>query len=138
MTQIVFLNTPNPATKIERLVATINDHFQRGERSLVLVPNVEAAQFVDALLWKTPEESFIPHQIVHTMTETPIAISQTAQNHNQATVLINLQVEVPNNWNAFATVYELMDGTHPQKLELAQRRLQRYKDLGANVKLVTN
>ena len=132
-TQVIFLNTPTPNAKIERLIAALQDHYLRGERSLVLVPNQEAAQFLDALLWKAPEESFMPHQIVQGASNSPIAISLTTQNHNNASMLLNLQSEVPSFWNAFATVYELMDGTHPNKLQAAQSRLQHYKNANANV-----
>jgi len=42
---------------------------------MILVPNIEAAQYVDSLLWKTPTDSFIPHVITQSTSSEWIVIT---------------------------------------------------------------
>lgn len=131
--QVVFLNAPTPQAKLERIVTAVQDHFQKLERLLILVPNVESAQFIDTLLWKSPEEGFIPHQITEAPCETPVVITRRMENFNKASVLLTLLPEIPPFWKDFSLIYELMDETHPQKLQLSRSRLQTYQGLASVV-----
>lgn len=93
---IIFIRVADNKTKIWRLCECIKTHFHRGERLQLSVQGQEAAKYVDDLLWRLPEESFLPHQITHSPSNERIAITLGHDNFNQATVLFNLQPSAPS------------------------------------------
>lgn len=122
MTKVHFLKVVDNQTKLVRITQTVQKHFEQNAAVLILAPNLEAAQYIDQLLWKYPEESFLPHAIAEGPTTERIAISTDSRNVNKATVLINLCPAVPANYHEFHTIYELYDQTHPSKEELSRQR----------------
>jgi DNA polymerase-3 subunit chi len=102
---------------------------------LIAVPNFQAAQYIDNLLWRIPEESFIPHIIADAPTAEWIAITmQDQQNVNQAARLLNLCSTPSALYQQVEEVYDLYDETHPQKKDLSQQRLRLYQAKGLLVK----
>lgn len=96
---------------------------------------MEAAQYIDALLWRLPEESFIPHVIANTSTLEWIAITtQEQHNINQASRLLNLCPAASALYQQVEEIYDLFDESHPQKIELSQQRLRFYQAKGLIVK----
>ncbi len=103
---------------------------------LITVPNLQAAQYVDSLLWRLPEESFVPHVISDTPTSEWIAITMQEQhNVNQAVRLLNLCTTPTALYQHVEEIYDLLDETHSQKLELSQQRLRFYQAKGFTVKV---
>ncbi|MBA3957454.1 MAG: DNA polymerase III subunit chi [Parachlamydiaceae bacterium] len=130
---IYFLNIPDNASKLTRLCATVQKHFEQGQKVLIQVANDEAAIYIDQLLWRLPEEGFLPHQIAKKATNETIAISTTANNWNNANILINLCPDMSQMCERFEMVYELNDTTHPEKLRLSLKRQNDYKASGYTV-----
>lgn len=121
-TKVHFLKVVDNQTKLLRICQTVQKHFDQNTPVLILVPTLEAARYIDELLWKTPPESFLPHAIAEGPTTECIAISTDSQRVNQAKVLVNLCQTVPTNYMDFHTIYELYDQTHPSKEELSRQR----------------
>lgn len=126
----------NPA-KIQLICNKAHESILHEKRLLIFVPNIEAAQYVDNLLWKTPIDSFIPHTIAQTASKEWIVITyQNSDNLNQAEWLLNLCHSLHPAYHQFQEVYELLDETNGEKKDLSQKRIEAYKTLGTPVKIM--
>lgn len=130
---IIFLRVADNSAKTARLCTIVQQHFEHGDRMLITVANDEVAGYVDQLLWRLPEESFLPHQIVRGPSEEKIVITTGKENYNKAKVLLNLCPDASPISSQFQIVYELLDETHPDKLRLSQQRQRDYEAGGYNV-----
>jgi DNA polymerase III subunit chi len=124
---IIFLSVANNATKLEKICSTVYQHYEQKERVLITVPSQEAALYIDQLLWRSPEESFLPHLITETPSEEPVVITTVLRNLNQAKILLNLCPEASGIASEFSRVYELLDLTHPSKEKLSRERQAAYR-----------
>ncbi len=132
-TKVHFLKVIDNQSKLIRITQTIQKHFEQNATVLIIVPTIEAAQYIDQLLWKLPEESFLPHAIAEGPTTERIAISTDARNVNHATILLNLNQTAHPHPKEFHTIYELYDQTHPSKEELSQQRHATYQQQGLDI-----
>lgn len=104
---------------------------------LIAVPSLEAAQYVDLLLWRHPEESFIPHVLTSHPTQEWIAITvQPTLNLNKAQVLFNLCTNIPSISDEMDYIYEIFDETQTDKNLLSQERMGTYQSKGYIVHLI--
>lgn len=127
---VIFLKVMDNAMKAKRLSDAVNYYFLQQVSILLLVPNDQAAQYVDQLLWRLPENSFLPHQITQETTNELIAISTAQSNLNHAQTLINLCPTACSIADQFITIIELLDHTSVEKLQLSQQRQAAYRSLG--------
>lgn len=135
MTSVTLLKVSDNQAKLQRICETIRQHFESGNAVIVFVPNQDAAKYVDELLWRMPEESFIPHAISNTSSKDPIVITTEPKNLNQAKIMLNLCPGISPLSGDFQSVYDLIDETHPSKVELSAQRLAAYKSNGFSVYL---
>ena len=139
-TKVIFYRVKDSAAKIQLICMKAHEAVQHEKRLLVSVPTLQAAQYIDALLWKLPEESFLPHVISDAPTLEWIAITvqdQAKQNHsnvNQAARLLNLCSTPATLHQQVEEIYELWDETDPQKTELSQQRFRFYQTKGCEVR----
>ena len=131
--QVIFLKTPSNESKMNAICKSVWHHFNQGHAILIAVPNHDAALYVDQLLWRFPEESFLPHAIADVATTERVVITVAGTNVNQASILLNLCPMASSICTQFTTVYELLDETHPDKLRLAQQRQSTYEAQGLGV-----
>jgi len=135
---IFFVSVKDNSIKQQSLCTLVHKHFERGERILIATPSAEAASFVDQLLWRWPDDSFIPHTIVDSSTsKEPIVITTSRENVNQAHILINLCSEICENRGSFRRIYELLDLTHPLKEQNSQKRKSGYQSFGFIPKVIS-
>ena len=66
LTKVNFYQVKNNSAKILLICAKAQEAIQHEKRLIIAAPNLEAAEYIDALLWNTPAESFIPHIISDT------------------------------------------------------------------------
>lgn len=126
-TRIVLFQTRDPKSKLMRLIETATAHFEKKERLLILVEDEKTAQFVDELLWKSPETSFLPHVTTDEPTQELIAVTRQKKNINGAKFAFNLcstplMIEGP-----FRVIYDFEDLTSPNKQHLSSLRFEAYK-----------
>jgi DNA polymerase III subunit chi len=132
---IAFYRVKDNLAKIQLICGKAQEAFAQEKRLLIAVQTFEAAQYVEALLWRIPPESFIPHTISDTTTSEWIAITMQDQlNVNHAPRLLNLCPTASALYQAVEEVYELYDESHPQKIELSQKRARFYQEKGLLVK----
>lgn len=134
MTHILFHTVTDNNSKLSRIAHIVQEHFYKKDKILIFVPSDEAATFLDQLLWRLPEGSFLPHAIVKGPSNERIAVTTVSENVNHANVLINLVQAVPAHAQQFERIHELMDLTHPAKKELSEKRLEEYTALKLSVK----
>lgn len=127
---IYFLEVADNAAKLQCICNTTLELFYKNKKILIAVATNEAAIYIDQLLWKQPEESFLPHVVSKSAVNDRVVITTAQANLNQAEVLINLCSDTPSNFKAYQTIYELMDLTHPEKKALSEKRLAAYKAAG--------
>lgn len=135
--RICFIPVRDNASKLNAICRCVQKHFDRKESILIAAPNNEAAEYVDHLLWKFPEESFLPHQIVANLTTEPVAITTQMANLNQAKILFNLSPAASPIFNEFECIYELYDETHPSKAELSAKRKAFYQERNCQIENFT-
>ncbi len=126
--KVIFFRVSNNQTKILRIYTTIQRHFEKGEKVLVILPNQEAEKYFDELLWKIPPESFLPHTRTSKPCQARIVVTEVQKNLNQATVLWNLCPEVTPLYNQFEMIYELLDETSKEKEKQSTNKIAAYKE----------
>lgn len=134
---IIFITVRDNATKLHFIGATSLESLQTKNRLLITTPNLQAANYVDLLLWKSPEESFIPHIVSDMPTNEWIVITlQDRINNNRASRLLNLCNNPSPLYSSVHEVYEFYDETHPEKLRVSQEKLRFYESLGPKVTIM--
>lgn len=126
--KVTMIPVKDNGSKIQAIVQAVQNQLDQGNRVLILVPNQEAAAFIDQLLWKVPEESFSPHQIVTTSTSELVAITTVQANLNNAQTLINLNPQISPISSQFSSIIDLLDQTHPTKHQLSLERQAAYQN----------
>lgn len=59
--KVIFIAIQQPRDKITLLLSIAHEAFSKKEPLYILVENNKAADYIDALLWATPKNSFLPH-----------------------------------------------------------------------------
>ncbi|HEV8051477.1 MAG TPA: DNA polymerase III subunit chi [Parachlamydiaceae bacterium] len=130
LTRVCFIRVTDNASKLQKLCAMIHDHFIKKDKVLIVVPSTEAAKYIDQLLWRMPEESFVPHAIASGATKEQIAITTNLTNLNSASVLVNLLSNIHPNPGPVDLIYELLDLTSKEKEEISRKKQDNYRNAG--------
>ena len=126
MSRITFLKVATNQEKLVTITKIVERHFDLAQNILISTPNDQVSNYIDQLLWRLSEESFVPHTIATTSCQDAVIITSTSENLNQATVLINLCPTSHPSFNDFSIVYELYDLTHPEKEASSKARHESY------------
>jgi DNA polymerase-3 subunit chi len=136
VSKVLFYRVKDNTAKLHLICSKAQEAFKQEKRLLIAVPNLQAAQYIDTLLWRQPAESFLPHVITDSSVSEWIAITiQDQHNVNQAVRLLNLCSSPSPLYQHVEEVYDLFDETHPEKVELSQQRVQFYQSKGLLVKV---
>lgn len=128
-TRVVFFQVNDNPTKLKKIVEIAHLHFSKKEPLLILVEEA-GLKFVDELLWKYPETSFLPHKIEEGESDELITITKSKKNLNQAHVAFNLCPTALLLESPFKMIYEFEDLTAPIKKNLSSSRFDAYKSAG--------
>lgn len=135
--KVTFYKVKDNSSKIQLIVNKAQEAYLHEKRLLIVVPNSDAAQYVDSLLWRIPQDSFLPHIISDTPTEEWIAITtQDKHNINQACLLLNLCSTPTTLYQKVEEIFDLIDETHQNKIELSLQRLSFYQAKGLTIKTI--
>ncbi len=130
LTRIVFFQVRDNTSKLKRIAETAQTHFEKKELFLILAEDSRSQQFVDELLWKLPESSFLPHIASDDAVKDLIAIAKVKKNVNGARVAFNLCPTPLLIEGPFRIIYEFEDLTSPSKKNLSTLRYDAYKKMG--------
>ncbi len=122
MSNVLFFPVKGNDAKLLKICKVATLHVQRKEKLIILVSDQIAFDFVDELLWRLPEEGFLPHP-------NPFLTIETEPN-GEASALFNLQPLAFLKNNSFKKIYELEDYTSSEKLRLSKQRYQMYRNAG--------
>ncbi|MBS4169161.1 DNA polymerase III subunit chi [Parachlamydia sp. AcF125] len=128
-----FFSVNNAREKLTSICQIVQHHFLKKKRLLIAAPNEEAAQYLNGLLWKYPEESFVPHIWTESPTEECVAITCSQDNVNRASILLHLGPSVHVKWGLFQQIYELFDQTDQEKQKASEARKAYYIEVGCQV-----
>lgn len=125
------INEPVPETFACRLVDKI---YQQKHLVYIHTASLEAAKKLDDSLWTFRDISFIPH-CLHGESSTPmplIQIGHAAHPEAPYDILINLTHDIPNFFNHYKRVIEIVPQEKDWK-ESARKKYRVYKDKGCEL-----
>lgn len=126
--RVIFFQVNDALSKLKKIVEMAHYHFVRKEHLLIFVEEEKSEKFVDDLLWKEPNTSFLPHSVSDGPSNDLIVITKSKNNVNNAKVAFNLcptALFLP-----LKTIYEFEDLTAPVKKNLSIQRFDVYKKAG--------
>ncbi len=127
--KVIFLEVHDSSAKLLHLCRIAERHFTAKEPLQILVPDKAALEFVDALLWRLPEESFLPHATSEIPTQELVVITTERAILNSALALFNLATSAFLD-HPVKTVYDFDDHSSPEKKQASQHRYLAYRQAG--------
>ena len=123
--RVIFLEVTFAKKKIEWITKLAQSHFDQNQTLHFFIDSEQASQFIDKILWSSPQMSFLPHS---TKGKGLITISdQLDPNcHN----IFNLTPNTLTVNDHTTTLYEFDDQTAPSKIETAKKKYSFYKKEG--------
>lgn len=126
--KVVFFPVKDTSTKLSKICQTALSHFEKKEHFLIIAANHTALDFIDHLLWRLPEESFLPHTMTDMPSKDLICLSLEKTNINQASYVFNLLSEPLFMQDDYVkTIYEFEDMTSPDKQKSSKERYMAYR-----------
>ncbi|MBX9745035.1 MAG: DNA polymerase III subunit chi [Chlamydiales bacterium] len=136
-TRVVFFQVRENRTKLQRIAEMAGTHFEKRDPFLIFVEDQKAQIFVDELLWKLPETSFLPHLATDDGTKELLVITKSKININQAKIAFNLCSTPLLIQGPFRIIYDFEDLSSPTKKELSSLRFNAYKQAHYLIEAVT-
>ena len=132
--KITFYKVRDNSVKVRYISNKVLEALKNEKRLLIAVPNLQAAEYVDKLLWRISPESFVPHVITDVTSSEWIVITlQQEHNVNQASLLINLCANATPLYQSVEAVYEFYDETASEKTSLSDKKMEFYREKGCQV-----
>ena len=130
MTEVAFhFNAPDSLSYACRL---LRKAVGSGAKVVVTGP-AETLQELDALLWTFSATDFVPHCLAdseaHVVAASPVVLATSIASPAHQQVLLNLGRLVPEGFDRFERVIELV-GQDEQQRQLARARWKQYTDRG--------
>lgn len=133
ITRVIFFQVRDNATKLKYICETAQLHFEKKDFFSIFVDDEKGETFVDELLWKLPETSFLPHAIADQTTQERIVITKLKKNFNNSRMVFNLCSTPLSIEGSFKIIYEFEDHTNPMKQRLSTIRFDAYKKMGFSI-----
>lgn len=129
--RVLFFEVKTPGEKVRKIPEIAAEFFTKNEKLLIYSPESNILQYIDDLLWKSPEESFLPHQITSTKCQDMIILTDQISNPNEANSIFNLSKDaLLSPMEHISKIYEFDDHSDPQKKELSEKRYAAYRKAG--------
>ncbi len=108
-----------------------------GHKIYIHTDSAEQARYLDDLLWTFRQGSFIPHALCPAPPNdaSPVLIGWQGAPSNRQEVLINLGTQVPDFFEHFERVVELVD-QDPETLKQSRTRFRAYREQGCEPETV--
>lgn len=109
MTQISFFH--GARDRLQAAAQWVNTAYSQNTSVLIYAPDEAHANIIDRLLWTQPALGFTPHCRVGDALagETPILITSTLDSHLKNHVLVNLSNNIPDAFERFSKIVEIID-----------------------------
>jgi len=110
--------------------------YLRELRAVLLANSAGDARALDQLLWTFSDRSFVPHdrfeERLAAESAAPVHLSADAASAPPADVLVNVSDRLPEGFERYRRVAEVIDG-EPRRRELARARFKAYRELNLAV-----
>lgn len=130
-TDFYLLPTENLAERDSFVCRLIEKAFLSGKTLYVATDSAEEATKLDQLLWEFRADSFIPHQLSDSPSESPIIIG-TLSTMQSADILLNLSQQNPPEQLPYQRLIEVIP-KDPAWQDKARERFRQYRKLGYNL-----
>ncbi len=129
MTRIEFLH--DAPDRIAAAADWLRQAWQKRRPVLVYVPERQAAEQLDRLLWCQPATGFLPHCGAESSlaAETPIILAGTLEQLPHDRCLLNLGNELPPGFSRFEELVEIVSTADVDRLP-ARERFKFYRERG--------
>ena len=110
--------------------------WHHGHRVHLHVDSPESARRLDELLWTWRDESFVPHSVCgadEASADAPVTIGSGSLPLFDSDVLLNLDSYVPDGFDRFARVAEVVGGGEPAR-SAGRERFRRYRAHGCELR----
>lgn len=129
-----FFQVKSDQTKKQKLIQIAEEYFEKKEPLLFKAPHQKALEYLDLLLWRLPQDSFLPHVVQDTPCDDLIVLTASEENPNRSRSLFNLTTEpILNPDHFFTHIYEFEDLSSTHKNKLAQDHYRAYKEQGYTI-----
>jgi DNA polymerase-3 subunit chi len=118
------------ATPIERaLPRLVEKAYSAGHRVLLVDSIPERLEMFNQVLWTYSTLTFLPHGTENEgpPENQPIFLSPTADNKNQADILLTTDGTTPGNAENFNRIIDIFDGNDAEALQKARARWKKYQ-----------
>lgn len=132
MHRVTFFQVSNDQMKRARIISIAEEYFEKKQSLLFKLPHQKALEYLDLLLWRVPQDSFLPHVIKDTPCNDLIVLTSSEENPNQARSIFNLTASPITNPD-FITIYTFEDLSSTEKNTIAQQHYHTYKLLGYKI-----
>lgn len=134
MTRIDFYLLPEDDRKSLAACRLAHKAFRLGHRIYIFAPNATESGQLDQLLWTFNPGSFVPHKINDgsAADDMPVLIGHEAPPESFKDVLISLTPQVPEFFERFERVAELVAADDTEKAS-ARERFRFYRERGCDV-----
>ena len=134
--RVTFFQVADDQQKRSKILHLAQEYFEKKEPLLIRLPHKKALEYVDILLWRVPQDSFLPHIIKDELCKDLIVLTTSENNPNGARSILNLCLRpIANGDLSFTRIYELEDLASSNRNKSAQERYKKYKDQGFSVTL---
>jgi len=134
--RVTFFQVADDQQKRSKILHLAQEYFEKNEPLLIRLPHKKALEYVDILLWRVPQDSFLPHVIKDELCKDLIVLTTSDNNPNGARSILNLCPKpISNEDLSFTRIYELEDLASSNKNKSAQERYKNYKDKGYTITL---
>lgn len=108
--------------------------YRLKHRVYILTDNPDTSAHLDRLLWTFHPGSFVPHQVYGDPADprVPVLIGHDTPPDNFNDVLISLAADVPDFFDRFERVAEIVSADETERTG-ARDRFRRYRDRGVDV-----
>jgi len=130
--RVTFFQVTNDQMKRTRIVSIAHEYFEKKQPLLFKLPHKKALEYLDLLLWRIPQDSFLPHLIKDSPCSDLIVLTSSEENPNKARSVFNLTGEPITN-PVFTSIYTFEDLSSTEKNTVAQQHYHAYKSLGYKI-----
>ena len=83
---VTFWQVMDAKQKVGCICQLVHRHFHKAQRQIITVPNQQAAEYLDKMLWHYPKESFVPHAVTTVPLAAAVIITTAQTNLNQPNI----------------------------------------------------
>ena len=130
------LDEPGPAACEATACRIAEKAWRHGHRVHLHVDSPESARRLDELLWTWRDESFVPHSVCgadEVSAGAPVTIGSGSLPQFDSDVLLNLDSCVPDGFDRFARVAEVVGGEEAAR-SAGRERFRRYRVHGCELR----